>query len=221
VNEIPTSPIQPLPRILVDGYRRWRETVYVGRAEEAQRLSDEGQRPHTMLISCCDSRMLLSHIFGIVEGEMFVHRNIANLVPPYSPDGTETATAAAVEFAVTALRVSHLVVMGHTRCGGVRGFHDLCVSGADRTGAGDSFVARWMETLRPALDRHRAEPDMPTRLRKMEAEGVRLSLENLMTYPFVIDAVKRGHLQLHGAMKNIAAGTLHSYDAATRDFVPV
>ena len=217
----PIAPAPPLPQILVDGYRRWRETIYVGRADEARRLSEEGQRPHTMLISCCDSRMLLSHIFGIVEGEMFVHRNIANLVPPYDPTSGETATAAAVEFAVTALKVSHLVVMGHSRCGGVRGFHDLCMSGADPGAAVDSFVARWMETLRPAMDRHRAEPDTPTRLRKMEAEGVRLSLANLMTYPFVSEAVAQRRLTLHGAMKNIAAGTLHGLDAATQDFVPI
>jgi carbonic anhydrase len=218
---VPEGAIQPLPKVLVDGYRRWRDTIYVGRAAEAQRLSKEGQRPHTMLISCCDSRMLLSHIFGIVEGEMFVHRNIANLVPPYSLSSTETATAAAVEFAVTTLKVSHLVVMGHTRCGGVRGFHDLCMSGSAQAGVSESFVARWMEILRPAMDMHLTEPDMPTRLRKLESEGVRLSLANLMTYPFVVEAVESGQLQLHGAMKNIAAGTLHSYDAATQTFVPV
>ncbi len=213
-------PTEPLPPILVDGYRRWRETVYFGRAEEARRLAEEGQNPHTMLIACCDSRMLLSHIFGIVEGEMFVHRNIANLVPPYVPNGTETATPAAVEFAVRALRVSHLVVMGHTRCGGVRGFHDFCMAGAV-PGADDSFVARWMETLRPGFELHRDEPDLPTRLRKMEAESVRLSLQNLMTYPFVAEAVAGGQLSLHGALKNIAAGTLLGLDHETQSFVPV
>ncbi len=212
--------IQPLPSQLVDGFHRWRANTYDRRPQHFERLASEGQRPHTMLIACCDSRMLVTDIFGTAEGDMFVHRNIANLVPPYIDGGPYQGTPAAIEFAVTALGVSHIVVMGHTGCGGVRGYHDLRCGTAPHI-APDSFVARWMEILRPGLERCSDEPDPTRRLRRLEAEGVRLSLENLAGYPFVARAVEQGQLSLHGALKNIAAGTLHCFDAEARAFVPV
>ncbi len=212
--------IQPLPRQLADGFRRWRATSYNRRAQDFERLATEGQRPHTMLIACCDSRMLVTDIFGTAEGEMFVHRNIANLVPPYIDGGPYQATPAAIEFAVVALGVAHIVVMGHSGCGGVRAYHDLRC-GTARHIAPDSFVARWMEILRPGLERCSDEPNPERRLRRLEAEGVRLSLENLLTYPFVTSAVERGQLSLHGTLKDIAAGTLHSFDAETESFTAV
>ena len=112
---------KPLPSLLVQRYHGWKATTYTENKSWYKRLADEGQRPKTMIISCCDSRVHVTSLFGADQGEFFIHRNIANLVPPYEPDGNQHGTSAAVEYAVTALKVAHLIVMGHSSCGGVAG----------------------------------------------------------------------------------------------------
>jgi carbonic anhydrase len=173
-----------------------------------------------MVISCCDSRVHVTSIFGADEGEFFIHRNIANLVPPYSPDGTYHGTSAAVEYAVTALQVAHVIVLGHSNCGGVKGCHDMCCGLAPELEERSSFVGRWMDILRPGYDRVAAEPDEGARIIALERQAVLVSLENLMTFPFVNAAVEAEELTLHGLRTRLGDGTLEQYDPA-RGFVPV
>jgi carbonic anhydrase len=165
-----------------------------------------------MVISCCDSRVHVTSIFGAEQGEFFIHRNIANLVPPYQPDGALHGTSAAVEYAVTALKVSQVMVLGHSRCGGVEGCHDMCAGEAPDLERPDSFVGRWMDVLRPGWERVRDLEDRQDRLRALEREAVLTSLGNLMTFPFVAAAVEAGELALHGLWNDIAEGTLEIYD---------
>jgi carbonic anhydrase len=174
-----------------------------------------------MVISCCDSRVHVTSIFGADQGEFFIHRNIANLVPPYTPDGDHHGTSATVEYAVTALKVAHLIVMGHSSCGGVRGCHDMCSGHAPELEEKTSFVGRWMDILRPGYERVGSISDETQRVAALERQAVRISLENLMTFPFVVEAVKEERLTLHGLWHDIGAGGLEYLDGASDEFVAI
>jgi len=153
-----------LPKYLVQRYQGWKATDYAENAAWYRRLATEGQRPRAMVISCCDSRVHVTSIFGADTGEFFIHRNIANLVPPYAPDGDHHGTSAAVEYAVTALKVAHLIVLGHSQCGGVQGCIDMCNGKAPELEKPNSFVGRWMDILRPGYDAIKDAPEGGTRL---------------------------------------------------------
>jgi carbonic anhydrase len=208
---------RPLPKYLVKRYHGWKATTYAENKGWYRRLADEGQRPRAMVISCCDSRVHVTAIFGADQGEFFIHRNIANLVPPYQPDGLQHGTSAAVEYAVTALKVSHLIVMGHSGCGGVEGCYNMCSGHAPQLEDKASFVGRWMDILRPGFDRL-PEGDDDTRKQALEKEAVLVSLENLMTFPFVKAAVEAEELSLHGIWNEIGEGELETYDPLTSTF---
>ena len=214
------SHIRPLPAYLVQRFHGWRATAYQENKAWYRRLADSGQHPRAMVISCCDSRVHVTSIFGADEGEFFIHRNVANLVPPYNPDGQTHGTSAAVEYAVTSLGVAHIVVLGHSNCGGVKGCHDMCSGHAPELEEKSSFVGRWMDILRPGYERVAHLPAhqiMPA----LEKEAVLISLENLMTFPFVRDAVAGDLLTLHGLWNNTGEGALEQYDAARAGFVLV
>ena len=138
---------RPLPAYLVQRYHGWKATTYQGNKAWYRRLAESGQHPRAMVISCCDSRVHVTSIFGADEGEFFIHRNVANLVPPYNPDGEYHGTSAAVEYAVTALKVAHIVVLGHSNCGGVKGCHDMCRGAAPELEEKSSFVGRWRQII--------------------------------------------------------------------------
>ncbi len=212
---------RPLPSYLIQRFQGWRATTYQDNKAWYRRLAESGQHPRAMVISCCDSRVHVTSIFGADEGEFFIHRNVANLVPPYNPDGEYHGTSAAVEYAVTALKVAHVVVLGHSNCGGVKGCHDMCSGHAPELEQKSSFVGRWMDILRPGFDRVEAMGDTPDRLRALEKEAVLVSLENLMTFPFVQEAVKDDWLTLHGLWTNTGAGELEQFDPAQGGFVAV
>ena len=213
--------VRPLPSYLVRRYQGWRASTYAENSPWYRRLAEEGQRPRAMVISCCDSRVHVTSIFGADQGEFFIHRNVANLVPPYNPDGEYHGTSAAVEYAVTALKVAHLIVLGHSNCGGVAGCHAMCSGAAPELEAKSSFVGRWMEILRPGYERVQGAGAAQDQVRALEREAVLISLENLMTFPFVRDATETGEMTLHGLWTDIAEGGLEQYDARAGRFVPV
>jgi carbonic anhydrase len=210
---------KPLPKSLVQRYRGWRATTYAENAAWYRRLAVDGQRPRAMIVSCCDSRVHVQSLFGAEQGEFFIHRNVANLVPPHEPDGRRHGTSAAVEYAVVALRVAQIVVLGHSECGGVRGCAAMCEGRAPELEAGGSYVGRWMDLLRPGWEAVRGIEDEAARLEALEKRAVLISLENLMTFPFVAAAVEAGDLALHGLWNDITAGGLEVYDAARDGFV--
>ncbi|WP_111537826.1 carbonic anhydrase [Palleronia aestuarii] len=211
---------KPIPAYLAQRYMGWRATTFQENRGWYRRLAEEGQRPRAMVISCCDSRVHVISIFGADQGEFFIHRNIANLVPPYEPDGDRHGTSATVEYAVTALRVAHVIVLGHSRCGGVQGCYSMCSGDAPELEEKTSFVGRWMDILRPAYETL-PDADEATRLTALEHEAVRVSLRNLMTFPFVREAVEAGTLTLHGLFNDIAEGSLWTLDPPTGAFQPV
>jgi carbonic anhydrase len=200
---------------LIDGYRRFRETGWARERERWARLA-EGQSPCVMVIACSDSRVDPSQIFDAGPGEMFVVRNVAALVPPFETSVGHHGVSAALEFGVTQLQVEEVVVMGHGFCGGcaaaLTGQFDDAAHGEGH------FIADWIEMLRDARDRVRAEHGRD--FRAMELEAVRVSLANLRTFPWVSEREADGRLKLHGAYFAIADGILHLLDEGRGDFAP-
>jgi carbonic anhydrase len=149
-------------------------------------------------------------------------RNVANLIPPYTPDEAHHGTSAAIEYAVLHLHVAHIVVIGHSSCGGVKACHAMCSGAAPELEAKGSFIGRWIDTLRPGFDAMKAR-DLPEEqeLPALEQQGVRVSLQNLMTYPFVAEAVEAERLSIHGVWFEIGTGRMMAFDGEAQDFRPI
>lgn len=210
---------KPLPSYLAKRYAGWRATQFQENKAWYARLADEGQRPRAMIISCCDSRVHVTAIFGAETGEFFIHRNIANLVPVYTPSEDFHGTSAAIEYAVRYLHVSNLIVVGHSDCGGVAGCLDMCSGKAPELEETSSFIGRWMDILRPGYDKVKdLKVTDEERKTALEKQGVLVSLENLMTFPFVKEAVENDTLSIHGLWNDIRDGGLEFYDAKSEEF---
>lgn len=208
---------KPLPGYLVQRYHGWKATGYEDKQSWFRQLA-HGQHPRAMVISCCDSRVLPSALFGADEGELFVHRNIASLVPPYAPQGDYHCTSAAVEYAVTSLNVAHVIVIGHSNCGGVQGCIDMCQGDAPQLEETTSFVGRWLDILKPSFPAVSSVKDPKDQARAFEKHSVLVSLENLMSFPFVKSRVQDGLLSLHGLWTDIGEGGLEYYDPQDHAF---
>ena len=207
-----------IPDQLLGGYRRFRSDRFVVEKDRFRQLAD-GQSPSTMIIACADSRVDPSTIFSAAPGELFVVRNVAALVPPAQVGGGYHGTSAAIEFSVTNLTVSTIVVMGHGMCGGV----SACLAAADSKPVGQ-FIGSWVELLAPACEQvieTIPSGDMTGRQLLLERLGIQLSMTNLLTYRFVVEAVTAGRLRLHGAWFSIAEGftALPASDSAWRFLV--
>ncbi|MCE2493851.1 MAG: carbonic anhydrase [Alphaproteobacteria bacterium] len=204
------------PGSLLDGYRSFKDNRYAREHALYRSLAELGQTPEIMIIACCDSRSAPETIFDAAVGEIFVVRNVANLVPPYEPDGACHATSAALEFAVQSLKVRHIVVLGHGRCGGIRAvLHPT----AEPLSPGD-FVGNWMKPLRPAAgaitdDGRLTGAEQQTAL---ERASVRCSIANLRTFPYVSILENSNRLSLHGAWFDVADGELWTMNPDTGDF---
>lgn len=212
---------KPLPGYLIQRYHGWKATTFAENKAWYHRLAEDGQHPRAMVISCCDSRVHVTSIFGADQGEFFIHRNIANLVPPCLPDGDHHGTSAAIEFAVTSLRVAHIIVLGHSNCGGVNSCHDMCSGFAPELDEKSSFVGRWMDILRPGYDRLPEGLEPAESVRELEKQAVIVSLENLMTFPFLKAAVDNELLTIHGLWTDIGEGSLLYYEPEKGDFVAI
>lgn len=205
-----------LPDTLLTGYRDFMNGRYATESERYRTLAKEGQKPETLVIACCDSRAAPETIFNASPGELFVVRNVANLIPPYQPDDKLHATSAALEFAVQSLKVKHIVVLGHGRCGGIRAALD---PSAEPLSPGD-FIGRWMSMVAPAA-KVVAENEMMTAVERqtaLERISIRFSLANLRSFPCVDILEKKGRLTLHGAWFDISSGELWAMDPVTGDF---
>jgi carbonic anhydrase len=206
------------PARLMEGYRAFHGTRLATEQSRYRELAETGQQPETMVIGCCDSRVSPEVIFDARPGELFVARNVANLVPPFAPDGLMHGVSAALEFAVQALKVKHIVVLGHGRCGGIRAFatRDTPLSSGD-------FIGKWMSLIAPAaagIGPRGARP-LADYLTELEIASLVTTLDNLKTFPFVRRLVERGQLTLHAAYFDVASGELSVRDPATTSFLPI
>ena len=207
------------PERLTKGYRAFLEGRFAVERGRYQTLAGSGQSPSIMVIGCVDSRVSPEVIFDAAPGEILVARNVANLVPRYEPEGTQQhGTSAALEFAVRALKVRHIVVLGHAFCGGIKAF-----ASEDAPLTASDFIGRWMRQIAPAaqaIGPKNGEGE-DSYLRKLEFASVELSLKNLMTFPFVKSAVEKGELNLHGAYFGVASGRLLVRNERTGGFESV
>lgn len=197
------------PPQLIEGYQNFQRTRLPLERRRFQNLAEAGQRPDVMVIGCCDSRVSPEVIFDTHPGELFVVRNVANLVPPYSPTGLTHGVSAALEFAVVNLEVRHIIVMGHSHCGGVRAF----VEHRDQPSSGD-FIDRWMTLIAPAASALDAQTNLttPDYLARLEQASTVATLGNLMTFPWIRSRVVTGQLQLLAVYFDVATGLLTVHD---------
>ena len=205
------------PDRLLTGYRNFMSGRFTEQQKRYRALAETGQKPQTLVIACCDSRAAPETIFDSGPGELFVVRNVANLVPPYEPDGQFHATSAALEFAVQSLKVSDIVVMGHGRCGGIKAALD---PDSEPLSPGD-FIGKWMGMLKPVAEQIQNTALLTTaeRQRALERVSIRNSIANLRTFPCVRILEEKGKLKLHGSWFDISTGELWVMDGKTGDFL--
>lgn len=210
-----------LPPRLVAGYE-----VFLGgrfrREQDRYGQLAKGQKPKVLLVGCCDSRVSPEVIFDADPGEIFVLRNVANLIPPYLPNSDLHGTSSAVEFAVRILKVEHIVVMGHASCGGVRAFVDGAADPQRAKATEGDFIAQWMSLIKPAADKL-GPPTQPldAYAEQLNKASIAHTLINLRSFPYVREAEAKGTLALHGAYFGVANGRLLALDEKTGEFVPI
>ena len=205
---------------LTAGFKELRDDGFQEKRATYQALVNQGQKPKVALIACSDSRVDPAMVLQADPGDLFMVRNIANLVPPHEQDGQYHGTSAAIEYAVQHLEVGHFIVFGHAHCGGIRSMFEEPGKGSE----GNQFVLPWMSLVQSAY--LRVQGTMPhasddEKARFCEQSAVLVSLENLMTFPFIRERVRDGRLRLHGWYIDIHSCTLHVYDPIRQRFEPV
>jgi carbonic anhydrase len=203
----------------VKGFSNFKEKYFSEDDSLFERLR-EGQNPSTLVISCCDSRADPGMLLGASPGDIFVVRNVGNLVPPYSNGAEMPGIRADIEFAIKGLNVSNIIVLGHSGCGGIRALMD----GEGSTRNNFEFIGRWVSIAREARERVARElADQPdaVQARACEHWAIALSLGNLMTFPWIREKVEAGALRLHGWYFDIQAGELLAYSPKSQEFAPL
>ena len=206
------------PQRLIDGYGAFAGGRLQSEQHRYRELAEHGQTPEIMVIGCCDSRVSPEVIFDARPGELFVVRNVANLVPPFETQGAYHGVSAALEFGIAALKVKHIVVLGHAHCGGVKAFAE----DAEPLSPGD-FIGRWMSLMAPAAEKvgPRGSRSQAEYLERMEKASIVNTLDNLLTFPRLHALVERGAILLHGAYFGVASGELSVLDRQSGEFRPV
>jgi carbonic anhydrase len=212
-----------LPSHLVEGYEVFLGGRFRAEQERYRSLAVAGQKPTAMVISCCDSRVAPEAIFDAGPGELFVLRNVAALVPPYEPDDHFHGASAALEYAIMALEVQHIVVLGHGQCGGVKAVAQITVDPETPRLSHSDFIGDWIKMLAPAVERLGCVPDPGDAgyLQRLEFQSIKQTLVHLRSFPMVQILERRGFLHLHGAYFSVMDGRLLALDESSGDFVPV
>ena len=203
------------PKFLIDRYKNWKSNGYLKNKVQLRKLASKGQSPSTMVISCCDSRIHVTSIFGADEGEFFIHRNIANLVPQYSPDGENHGTSAAIEYAIKELKVHHLIVLGHRDCGGIKYGHHMHSSSVN---SNYEFINKWLSIILPAYNKIQKDISDQKQIHQLELESIKASINNLFSFPFIKKAIDENKLSIHGLIHDIGSGNLKFLNQETEDF---
>jgi len=203
------------PQRLIDGYNAFAVGRLRSEQDRYRELAELGQSPEIMVVGCSDSRVSPEVIFDARPGELFVVRNVANIIPPYSPDGQAHGVSAALEFGLVALKIKHIVVLGHARCGGVKAFAE----DAEPLSPGD-FIGKWMQLMAPAAGKVGPRGDLSAidYMTKLEQANIGNSLDNLMTFPSLAKLIERGEIQTHGAYFGVASGELYVLDKTSGNF---
>ena len=204
-----------LPKFLVNRYRNWKANDYLKNINLFKKLSLEGQNPIAMIISCCDSRVHANSIFGAKEGDFFIHRNIANLIPPYTPNGDCHGTSAAIEYGIRELKIPYMIVLGHTGCGGVKNAHKFHT---DKKINDYIFINKWLGIMSPAFNKIPKNNSVKDQIQILEEESIKVSINNLFDFPYIKEKLKNNELSIHGLIHNIGSGELKHLNFLTNKF---
>ena len=203
-----------LPKDLIDKYKNWKENSFAQEKDHFERLAKEGQSPKYMIISCVDSRVDPNAIFKSKAGEMLVHRNIANIVPPYSQLTEHSGTIAAIEFGVTVLKIENIVVMCHSGCGGIKNGYSMCKENSFNT---NSSISNWLNLLKPSFNKL-ANMNEDESIKNLEKVSIKTSIENLKSYPFIQEKLDSKEINIYGSWIDIGSGKIHALDFASSIF---
>ena len=207
--------ISPLPEFLVKRYKKWKSSSFLENSNHFKQLALLGQKPTSMVISCCDSRVHATSIFGADAGEFFIHRNIANLVPPYSPDNENHGTSAAIEYAVKELNIKYLIILGHKDCGGIKSGHKIY---SDNLNPNYEFINKWLSIILPAFNNISKKIPKETQIQQLEEESIKVSINNLFSFPFVKTEVENKKLLIHGLIHDIGSGKIKFLNPLSEEF---
>ena len=205
----------PLPEFLVNLYDKWKSSSYLKNEDHYKKLASFGQNPSSMIISCCDSRVNATSIFRVDAGEFFIHRNIANLVPPYSTDDENHVTSAAIEYAIKELKIQHLIILGHKDCGGIKSGYNLH---SGNLNPDYEFINKWLKILLPAYKNIEKDIAEKKQIEQLEEESIKISINNLFSFPYIKKAVENKNLSIHGLIYDIGSGGLKFLNPHTEKF---
>ena len=214
--------IKLLPKHLIKRYKSWKLTEYQKNKSWFNKVALKTEKPKAMIISCCDSRTNAILIFKAYNGEFFVHSNIANLVPPYKTNGDSYGTSAAVEYAVKSLKISNIIIMGHSNCGGIRNGYKLFQNKKNFKNL--IFLKKWLHFLKPAfkkiIKKHHNFSNQKM-IKELEKESIIISINNLKKFPFIKKLIINKRLVIHGVWHDIRSGNIESLDPKTMNFIKI
>ena len=205
------------PQDLKEKYKDWHNDTYLKKKNLFESLAKEGQSPKYIIISCVDSRVDPNSIFKSEPGELLVHRNIANIVPPYDYITEHSGTIAAIEFGITVLNIKNIIVMGHSGCGGIKNGFQMCKDDGFNS---NSSISNWLNLLKPAYKKIDSSRDEDS-IKELEKISIKTSLENLKSYPFIQERINNKEINIYGSWINIGSGQIETLNFNTASFQPL
>ena len=205
------------PQNLIEKYKDWQNDIFLKKKKHFERLAKEGQSPKYIIISCVDSRVDPNSIFKSEPGELLVHRNIANIVPPYDYITEHSGTIAAIEFGITVLNIKNIIVMGHSGCGGIKNGFQMCKDDGFNS---NSSISNWLNLLKPAYKKIDSSRDEDS-IKELEKISIKTSLENLKSYPFIQERINNKEINIYGSWINIGSGQIETLNFNTASFHPL
>ena len=207
-----------LPDFLVDGYKDWKENKFKNKKKFFHKISLTKQKPKAMIISCCDSRILENEIFNAEAGDYFIHKNIANLILPFKKSKLNNNTNSAIEYAVKGLKVSHIFILGHSNCGGIKFAHDCFLKKTIDQNNKYKYLKDWVKPLKNIFIKFSKKRGEKNTLSNFERLSIEYSLNNLLEYPYIKKLVKTNKLQIHGLWYDIGKGNIKYFDKKSKSF---
>jgi carbonic anhydrase len=205
------------PQNLIEKYKDWQNDIFLKKKKHFERLAKEGQSPKYIIISCVDSRVDPNSIFKSEPGELLVHRNIANIVPPYDYITEHSGTIAAIEFGITVLNIKNIIIMGHSGCGGIKNGYQMC---KDDEFSSNSSISNWLNLLKPAYKKIDSLTEEDS-INELEKISIKTSLENLKNYPFIQERINNKEINIYGSWINIGSGEIETLNFDTASFHPL
>ena len=205
------------PQNLIEKYKDWQNDIFLKKKKHFERLAKEGQTPKYIVISCVDSRVDPNSIFKSEPGELLVHRNIANIVPPYDYITEHSGTIAAIEFGITVLNIKNIIIMGHSGCGGIKNGYQMCKDDGFNS---NSSISNWLNLLKTAYKKIDSLTEEDS-INELEKISIKTSLENLKNYPFIQERINNKEINIYGSWINIGSGEIETLNFDTAHFQPL